>query len=647
MDYLIEEVLETLDDTVKIFLLKTSILDRMCFALCDSITRSNNSFEMLNYLEKKNMFILPLDNERKWYRYHHLFAELLQRKLKSSFPEYLNDLHRQASEWFNENEYYDEAIHHLLVIKDHIRVAELVVKEASNIWSDGDHSKYQDWIDSIPTEIVDEIPHLLVLQAEVKMTLWEIPKSEELLEKALKKLESFENNSKEPLIPITKEEISGLKGRIKINFSQVASYHEKTNEIIHLVEDGLKLLDKDESTWRMVASISLGDAYYIQGDLINACKAQRIVENSIKSKTNPFLNLVMGGNLSVSLRHMGKLNEASDNCARLLKFAMDAGMTNTIVSGWIQCIFGELKTEVNDLNQAEVQLKSGISIAERYGAPGMLLMCYMYQLRLFFSTGKYDQIDHFVKRFEKDYSNQPVTNHIKNQISYWKLRVLSLKGEVEQIEVWLKGYENDYKNDFLYIEEPINLAAARLYVQQRKDNLAVQLLEKLISDAERYERNGTLLEALLLKAILYQQKDDNEIAKEYMNKALYIAETNGFIRTILDEGSLIERLIIDLKKDYKRNAKIYLLLVSVEYLSRIIREFEIDSKRKEESETDLSRRELEILKLLAQKMSNNEICEALFISLSTVKTHISNILLKLDAKNRTEAVDIAKENALL
>ena len=646
MDYLLDEVLSAQDELVKVFLLKTSILQRMCPNLCNHILCSTSSHEILELLETNNMFIIPLDNERKWYRYHHLFSDLLRKRLIQSSSINISELHTFAGEWLINNELVDEAIHHFLLAKNYMKAAELISREMFKIWDDGNHYKFNAWLNSLPENILSQTPQLCILKAELAMARWQIQDAEDLLNNAENLLDAIEKQDIKPLVPLLTT-IENYKGRILVNYSLIASYHEKPDDILKYVEKALETLSEDQTIWRNLASMIQSDAYFILGKLNEANVGQIETNKSYQIAQNPFLYLMSGANLANTLRQQGKLKEVLALCEKLLGDAEDMSLSKTTVAGWLLTMKAEILAEFNDLEEAEKIALKGVATAEMFKIFGVVLKCRLLLIRIYFSKRKYAQIYEVFEKIKEESIGFGMTRHIKNQMDACRIKIALSQNKFEELEPWLKEYDSQNDNNFDYINENTHIAASRAIIAVGKFKVAGELLSKLESEAEKYDRINSLIEILILKAQLKYQLNEIDSAKEFLYRAFSYAEPGGYIRIFVDEGPVIGELTRIIQRDKNTGFINSKIAVSKEYINQLSRAFSADNSKEERSETGLSGRELEILRLLAKDYTNQQIAEESFISLNTVKTHLKNINIKLEVDNRNDAVEKAKELGLI
>ena len=480
------------------------------------------------------------------------------------------------------------------------------------------------------------------------MARWHIEDAEVLLKNAENMLNSIEKQEIVPLIPLSNVHRKNFKGRILANYALIASYHENTEDIIKYVEQALVTLSKDQIIWRNLATMIRSDAHFILGKLQEAHKGQVETNKSYQIAQNPFLYLMSGANLLVTLRQQGKLHEVLQLSESFIEYGTNNGLKNTSVIGWIQTIKGEVLAELNHLEQAEKIALQGVTIAESFKITGVLLKCYLLLIRIFFSEKKYSEIHKVVQKLEAESISFGITRHIKNQIDAWRDRISLSQNQFEQVEQWLQEYESRKDTHLHYIHENKHIAALRAYIALGKFNEAEQLLEQLKPETEKHDRINSLLEILLIQIHIKHQLKEPEMARKYFLEALSLAEANGYVRMLLEEGSDVESLLKEIQQMKRLKSSESLDSVSSEYVDMLVRSFEREKKAASvRAEEVLSSRELDTLKLIAEDLTNQEIADALYISLATVKTHVRNILLKLEAKNRSQAVSKAREKLII
>ncbi len=645
VDYLTEEVLNIQSEQIQNFLLQTSILNRLSAPLCDFVTHNKGSQEILNELESANLFIVPLDNKRYWYRYHHLFAELLQQRLHRTQSDLVAELHNRASNWCRQNELEDEAVDHALAGKDFERVALLIAEQADAIWERGEHAKFKHWLEKLPADLVFSKPQLSILQAESLLIHWQLDEAEQSLQAAEQALNQSTDHVTETSMveraQLTNSDRRRMLGRLAANRALIASFREDVPGIIQHAKQALEFLPEQELTWRSTVAITLGDGHSIKGDLAAAYQAQLEALEACKMSGNDFLLLIANANLAVTLRQQGRLQRTLEICQQQVQLASESGMSQTVVVGWLLAIWGEVLAELNHLDGATEKARIGVELTERCGDVGMLYKSYLCLMRILYSMGNMADAEEILLKLENISHQSDITIKVAGLIAAWQARIWLTQGKLEMASQWAmkSGLEVDGELQFSHEDETIVLA--RILIAQGRLDKAIKLLDRLIQQGEAGDRITALVEMLLIQALTLKAQGDPNKAMVTLRKALSIAEPGGFVRIFIDEGPPMAELLEALLDNHTDIPRAYVKkLLSAFRLSKLIKTDEGLVER-------LSKRELEVLRFIAAGLSNKKIMEELFISMSTVKTHLSHIYSKLNVNSRTQAILKAKELELL
>jgi LuxR family maltose regulon positive regulatory protein len=645
VDYLAEEVLNVQSEQIQNFLLQTSILNRLSAPLCDFVTHNKGSQEILNELERANLFIVPLDNKRYWYRYHHLFAELLQQRLHQTQSDLVAELHNRASKWCRQNGLEDEAVNHALATQDFEQVALLIVEQADAIWERGEHAKFRHWLEKLPADLVFSKPQLSILQAESLLIHWRLDAAEQSLQVAEQALNQSTEYATE-ISSIEQAQLSNLDrmrllGRIAANRALIASFREDVPAIIQHGMQALEFLPEQELTWRSTVAITLGDGHSIKGDLMSAHKAQVEALEACKVSGNDFLLLIANANLVVTLRQQGWLQRTLEICQQQVQLASEGGMSQTVVVGWLLAIWGEVLAELNDFDGAIDKARAGVELTERCGDVGMLCKSYLCLMRVFYSMGNMADTEEILLKLENISRQSDITIKIASMIAAWQARIWLAQGKLEAASQWVVKRGLEVEGELQFAHEDETMVLARILIAQGRLDEAVGLLDRLIKEGEAGDRITSLVEMLLIQALALKAQGDANKAMTTLGKALSIAEPGGFIRIFIDEGPLMAELlekVLDAKID-----------VPQAYVKKLLTNFRLNKLIKTDDGLveRLSERELEVLRFIAAGLSNKAIMKELFISISTVKTHLSHIYSKLNVNSRTQATLKAKELDLL
>lgn len=643
LDYLIEEILQHQTADIQDFLLQTAILDRLTAPLCDVLVGQDDSQTTLEMLERANLFIIPLDDERCWYRYHHLFADLLNERLHQTHPELIAVLHYRASEWFEQHDLTNEAIEHALHAEDFECAARLIARQADAIWESGEHAIYRLWLDRLPIEFVFSEPILCTLHAETQFTRGQMNEAVLGLETAEQILAHVTDAKNEQ--PGTDR--LKLLGRIAADKSQIAAWRGDVPSTLQYARQALDLLPENALPWRSVAAITLGDAHSINGEIGEAYQAQLEAREICRAAGITFLLLIANVNLAVTQRQRGHLQQAIDTCQELLQLANENGMSHTIVVGWCLTIWAEMLAEVNDLDGAIEKASQGVEIAERYGDVGMLSKSYLCLIRILFSKGDMSNAEEIIRKLENIARGANMPPGVPSMIAAWQARIWLAQGSLDLKARWANDRRLSINEDLTYLREPEHIALARILIDQKQLEDAIGLLHQLEDLAQAGGRTSTTIEILLLQALAFQADGNTAEAISELEHALTLAEPGGFVRIFVDEGPPMARLLYDSLRhgnhaDYKHQ-----LLAAFPATESA----QVDLSKSQSPESNiiepLTEREIEVLGLMAEGLSNREIADRLILSLHTIKAHSRNIYGKLDVHSRMSAVTKAKALGVL
>jgi LuxR family maltose regulon positive regulatory protein len=649
LDYLVEEVLKQQPESVQTFLLHTSILDRLTGSLCDALTGQGNGQATLEMLEHTNLFIVPLDDERRWYRYHHLFADLLRQRLRQIQPEQVPTLHHRTSEWYEQNGFADEAIEHALRAEDFERAAYLIEEHVDAIWQRGEHTKLRRWLAGLPVELVFSKPHLCIIYAWDLFTSGQHDAAERSLQAAEKALEPSTDRVTETS-PMERGQPPGsdrmrIQGRAAAIRAFLASYRGDMPGTIQYSRQALEYLPEQDSNWRNAATIALGDAYSFGGEL--AASYQARLEALEASKAGGNIYMIASLKLADTHRQQGQLQRVVEICQEQLQFAQEIGMSQTVVAGWLLAIWGEALAELNDLDGALDQAKKGVELTERGKDVMVIGWSNLCLLRVLFSRGDLAGAGKIIQKMENIARKHDVPPWITNPMAAWQARLWLAQGKLDAASQWVGERGLDAEGGPTLLHEMEYMVLARILVAQGRLDETARLLQRLLEIAETGGHTCRAIELLNLQALAFQAGGDTTRAMTTLERALTLAEPGGFIRTFVDEGPPMARLL------YEALTR----RIAPDYTRRLLSAFPVAGpEQADPSETQasnselvepLSERELEVLQLIAEGLTNPEIASRLFLSLHTIKVHARNIYGKLGVHSRTQAVTRARDLGVL
>jgi LuxR family maltose regulon positive regulatory protein len=651
LDYLIEEVLEQQPENIQTFLLQTAILERLNGSLCDALTGQDNGQQTLEYLEHANLLTVPLDDKRQWYRYHHLFADVLQARLMKGQPNHVATLHQRAGEWYEDNGSASDAIRHAIAAEDFKRAADLA-ELAWPAWSGSFHSiRWLGWMKELPDELVRVRPVLSVGYAWALLNAGKLEAAEarlldaeRWLQPAVGMSEQAEAPSRE-MVVVDEEQFRSLPKSI----ATARAYHAQAigdfPGTVKYARRVLDLLPKGDPQWRGDATALLALAYWASGDLE---AAHRTFSDGLAGM-DP-LDVIVGTFVLADIKMtLGHLHEAVSICERALQLATEHGEPMPLGTEDVYTGISEPHRERGDLEAAAQDLATSKQLGERVELPDWQYRWCIAQARLNETRGDLDGALELLDEAERLYVRTPLPE--VRPISAMRARVWVKQGRLAEALSWARERGPSADDDLSYLREFEHITLARVLIAQDESDQvdgsihkAVELLERLVNAAEEGGRTGSLIEILLLQARAHDLHGNIPHALVSLERALTLAEPEGYVRIFVDEGPPMAHLL------YEALAR----GIAQDYVQRLLAAFPVDEPEQPkpskspapESELvePLSEREIEVLQLIAEGLTNQEIASRLYLSLHTVKGHARNIYGKLGVSNRTKAV--AKGKAL-
>jgi len=651
IDYLVDEVLKHQPDHIREFLLQTSILDRLTGPLCDAITSRENGQATLEMLEHSNLFIIRLDSERQWYRYHHLFADLLRQRLYQMQPQKKRTLHALASEWYEQQGLNDEAIEHVLQSENYEQATQMINEHIEEMWRQGKLGRLLRWLEKLPDEYINNSPNICIFLAWNLFTKGDQEKAESVLQFIEKNLDLQSDLSSDN--PIEKGETSArlfvkkIRGRVAAIRAVMASYRSDAIESKKFASLAQALLPVDDLNWRSAAAMALADAYVFMGDYDSAHQARFESINICKAAGNTYIYLIDRTKFILVLKARGELLQAKAHCQQLIEYAIDNGFTGPGTIGWIQAILGDILAETNDLDGAFEIVREGVNLNKLGRDVTLLGWSNMCLTRILLSIGDFNGAENIIKKTEVMSQKATIPPLVNYQMMNYRVRVWLSQGRLDEAIKWMREQMEDSESKSTYVGRRINIPIARIRIAQQLPEKANELLLPLLDAAEAGGHISRAIELLILQALSLQAGDEIERALVPLDKALSLAQPRGFFRIFVDEGPPMARLLYEaLSRE-----------ISPEYVQKLLAAFPDVEPEKElmsklivsDSEwiEPLSERELEVLQLIAEGLSRPEIASQLVLSLNTVKTHARNIYSKLGVNNQMQAVGKARGLGLL
>ncbi len=653
VDYLVEEVLQRQPESIRNFLLETSILDRLNGSLCDAVTNQMGSKSKLEQLQRGNLFLNPLDDKHDWYRYHHLFADMLRMHLTTEQPDQVRALHQRASEWYEQNSLTADAIHHALAGVDFERAARLIEKTLPSMRQNRQEPKLLDWLKTLPDELFHNHPVLNVHYIGILMQNGQFDGVESRLRDVEQWLAASEDVRKPPVY-VDEEEFQRLPSSVSMYRAAIAlAQGDVTNAMKH-ARKVLELTHADDDFPHGAASSLLGLSSWTSGDLETAYRM--FAEGMSYLQKVGYLSDVIGGSITLADIRItqGHLHEAMSIYERGLQLATKQGTSALRGAADMHVGMSDIFREQNDFNIAEQHLLKSNELGELNGLPKNPYRWRVAMARIQEAQGDWAGALRLLDEAEPLYVGDFSPN--VRPITALKARVWIKQGELEKALDWARTQKLsiDEKPNYLREFEQITFARILLSQDQNEDsnNLlqnVIGFLERLLKAADEGGRINSVIEILILRALAYQLRDDIPAALSSLERALKLAEPEGYVRMFVDEGAAMATLLL----------KAATSKIMPDYTAKLLSAFEAERKGFGEETPrlaapaspsliePLSQRELDILRLFKTELSGPEIAQELVIALSTVRTHTKSIYSKLNVKSRRAAVRQAIELGLI
>ena len=631
MDYLVEEVLHRQPAGIQTFLLHTSILDRLCGPLCDAVlldaSQPGSGQATLEYLERANLFIVPLDNERRWYRYHHLFADLLRQRLPQSLAasgdgaSEINELHIRASQWYEENGLMLEAFQHAAAANDVERAERLIAGDGIPRHFRGAVTTILDWLGSLPKAVLDARPTLWWRYAALLLVNGQMTGVEEKLQAA------------EAALQLTKadEDTRNIVGRIAAARATLALPRYDIETMFTQSRRALEYLHPDILSTRANAYWTLGTAYMFRGERASARQALTESISLSQAAGDIFTTILATLGLGNVQEADNEFYQAAETYRRILQWGSDQPLQ---IIGEVHLGLARVLYEWNDLAGAEQHGQQSLHLERQYEQViDRFIICEVFLARLKLAQGDGTSAAAILAK-----ADQAVRQHnfVFRMPDVAAAQVLTLLRQ-GNLPVAAQLAETHH----------LPLIQARVHLAQGDTSAALALLSAYRQQVEAKDWKDEQLKVMVLQAVTLDAHGEKGAALQLLGEALVLAEPGGFIRLFIDEGPPMAQL---LSEAATRG-------IMPDYVGKLRAAFEAQ-KQKDQDKSDLSspaqpmieplsQRELEVLRLIAQGLTNDEIGKRLFLALDTVKGHNRRIYDKLQVQRRTEAIARARELGLL
>jgi LuxR family maltose regulon positive regulatory protein len=651
VDYLVAEVLQRQPARVRSFLLQTAILDRLSGPLCDAVTGQEEGTARLAALERGNFFVVALDDQRHWYRYHRLFVDVLHAHLLAEQPEQVATLHRRASVWYEQHSSAADAIRHALAAEDFARAADLIERALPAMQRSRQDATLLGWLKALPDGLIRFRPVLSVGYAYGLLSSGELGAVEARLRDAERWLDTTADTSEVTLAPsaemvvVDEEEFRRLPAAIAVYRAAHAQALGNVPDTVKYARQVLELLPEDEHLGRGAAAALLGLASWASGDLDAAYRMFAYGMASVLRAGN--ISDAISGTIALADIQIaqGRLYEAMRIYERSLQLATEEG--EPVLQGTADLYVGisELHREHGDLVAATQYLLRSKELGERTGFPPNRCRWCVAMARILEAQGDLDGALDLLYEAERLYTRDFFPN--VRPVATLVTRVWVAQGRLGEALGWAREQGLSVEDDLSYLREFEHITLARVLMAQYKGDHAgrtmreaVGLLERLLQAADTGRRTGSVIEILMLQALAHQAQGDIPAALVPLRQALTLAEPAGYVRMFVDEGA---PMAASLEAAAKHG-------IAPNYVRQLLTAFGMAEDTPPATQgliEPLSERELDVLRLLGTDLDGPDIARELMVSLNTMRTHTKNIYSKLGVNTRRAAVRRAEELELL
>ena len=666
LDYLLAEVLHQQTPEIQSFLLRTSILDRICAPLCEAVLGKEEggrrkdeketlassfiphpSSFILEYLERANLFIVSLDNERQWYRYHRLFADLLRQRLRQATSD-VAQYHVRASQWYADNGFMPEAFQHAIAAKDFARAADV----AELAWQGMDYTfqtaAWLGWIKQLPEEVICVRP---VLCTQIGLAFMDAGKPEDS-ESRFQAAERLISDPSAAMVVAAKDLFHLTPALIAMGRAYNAQVQGELSTTVKYAELALQLLPADDVFRRAQATVTLNFTHWANGDLIAARQIMFDWMNAMQQLGNIVFVVASAFAVADIQVAQGRLREAVRTYQQALQLAADHGPAAQAITAHHHLGLALLYHEIGDAEAFAQDWPRAEELGKQTTLVDWPYRWRLAQARLRQDTGDFDTALDLLDEAQRVYVKNPVPD--LRPIEALKAHVYLKQGRLSQAQAWVNKRGLSVNDEIIYLHEFEYITLARLLVAEGLAQPAGELLARLRQLAEAQDRLGSVIEISIVQALAYQAQGNTSAALAALDRALALAEPEGYIRIFLDEGEMMRSLIADFRMQIEKQMHVE-GRKPIEYVNRLLAAFKqpttipqsATSNQKSEMMESLSPRESEVLRLIEQGCSNQEIADRLFLALSTVKGYTRTLFDKLQVQRRTEAVVRARELGLL
>jgi LuxR family transcriptional regulator, maltose regulon positive regulatory protein len=658
LDYLTEEVLARQPHHLVRFLLETSVLDRLCGGLCDAVTGRGDSQQLLESIERANLFLVPLDEVRGWWRYHHLFADLLQARLELEEPDRIPELHRAAAAWHQDHGLTEEAVRHALAAGDAAWAAGLVERNVQALLERGEGATLHRWLRALPEDLVCSRPRLCLAQAILALTGGRLAEAEAMLAHA-----GRANDAGEPVTSPHGERPRGLAnvpGMLAMLRAELAHRRGDADRTIQFARQGLAVADQDDGYLRYLLRWNLAMGTLLRGRVDDAeAQLTELAADPWATGRHRYFAVRAHYTLGQVHRARGRLGAALRSCQRAMELAAEPAGQPAVMVGVALIGLAEVLRERGELDAALGHATEATALCRQlaYGqwlGTSLAILAWIRQAR-----GDHEGALKAIGGAEEAVPSQEVVADLIFPVAVQRARLHLARGDVAEAARWVRQRGLEAADEPTYAREREYLVLVRVLLAEQAPEQALGLLRRLHDLAIAQQRTGSVIEVRALQGLALYATGDEQGTLDALGEALALAAPEGWLRVFVDEGAPMAALLGRLVAARHPARDGPSVGIPQDYLGRLLGAFDQASAHHPARSArtagvvvpglvePLTDRELEVLQLLAAGASNRQIADELVVTVETVKKHVSHLLDKLGAANRTQAVARARQLGLL
>jgi LuxR family transcriptional regulator, maltose regulon positive regulatory protein len=653
LDYLADEVLDGQPGQVRAFLLETSMLERLSGGLCDAVTGRSGSQAMLYHIERAGLFLVPLDEVRGWWRYHHLFADLLRARLEQEQPGRMQELHRAAAVWSDEHDLGDDAVRHALAAGDAAWAARLVERYVDALLRHSEGVTLRRWLSTLPAEVLRARPRLCLALGFNAVVSGQVEAIEPLMDDAERAFAAASGQPPEPPVGPPGGVLANVPAGIAFLRAELARLRGDAARAVDWDRQARAELRESDFFLRTLVDGNLAVTYWLRGQLGQAERSLAEVLAERRTAGEGYLATRVCHDLGQVQRAKGNLEAALATYRQALDTAGEVSSLPPHL-GMAQVGLAEVLYERDELAAALDHATRGVTLCRQLAftpplAAGLAILARIRQAHGDMAAA----VTAMGEAGQAELSPQVVA--LFNPVPSQRARLLLAQGDVAAASQWAKAAGLSPQDEPDYPREPAYLLLARVLLAQDRPGPALTLLQRLLATAQNQGRIGNVIEIQALRALALSARGDHAGALGALAEAVTLACPQGYVRVFADEAAPMRALLTRLsaaRKDQRAPARD----IDPDYLAGLLRACgqagAAPSSRRATAALPgmaepLTEREAEVLRLLAAGRSNQRIAHELVVALDTVKKHVTHVLGKLGAANRTEAVARARQLGLI